>query len=220
MATSFGKTAPTSGGDTVGNVKAPKMAPAPAPIKQAPQTGSFSGSVQPVAPGRMPPQQAQPEVDEFGRSLAAMGGLKNPLAAVGDFNQRKANAQAFSAPPAPQMGPMGGTGGGFMAPGPPQPAQGPGRLPPQPMDPYDPQGGFGAGAGQGMFRGVGQQQPPPPQPGGFQPPPQLQQMLQQPGFMQWLMRMFQNQQGGGGQAIQPGQPPQPSFQPANQGPPR
>lgn len=155
----------------------------PAPIKQAPQA---SPSFQPTGPA----------VDEFGRPLANMGGLKDPMAPVGDFNQRRANALAFSAPP--QMpgapGGMPGTGGGFMG-GPPPP--------PPPMDPA-----MGGGFGQGG------------QPGAFQPPPQFQQMMQQPGFMEWLMRMFQSQQGGGQGQLGPGQPPQPQFQPANQGPPR
>jgi hypothetical protein len=52
------------------------------------------------------------------------------------------------------------------------------------------------------------------------PPPGLQQMFQQPGFMQWLMRMFQSQQGGGaGQPSLNGLPTQ-QIGPMTQGPPR
>lgn len=158
----------------------------PAPIKQAPLP---TPQAPPFNPG--PPQPSAGAVDEFGRPLANMAGFG--LSAVPDFNQRKANAQAFSAPPQMPGAPAGmpGTGGGFMGGPPPQ------------MDPAA-GGGFGQGG----------------QPGAFQPPPQFQQMLQQPGFMQWLMRMFQSQQGGGQGQLGPGQPPQPQFQPANQGPPR
>jgi hypothetical protein len=190
----------------------------PDPVKQPPvgggtrqQGGNTLGS---AGQSFQPPQ-----LDEFGRNPGALG-VKNPLAAVGDFNQRKANAMSMM--PGPQ-GPaaMAGTGGGFMAPGPPQQADPPaGAFTRQQPMPYSPQGGFGAGAGAGMFDGgrmppVGQESPQQQ----MQPPPGFQQMMQNPGFMQWLMKMFAQQQGGGQQPTPGGLPPQQAG-PMTQGPPR
>jgi hypothetical protein len=208
----------------------------PAPIKQAPaptgQTDRVAkpfpetkqASLVPGTPG--PAAPAGPQLDEFGRDMSSIANMRNPLAAVGDFNQRKANAMGTY----PQAGGVQGLppqspafpqhGGGFMYPGPPQQGDPFTPAPPVRQAPngLDPQGG-------GMFPNTNRQpqQPSqgdfaPPQPMG--PPPGMQQMFQQPGFMQWLMRMFQ-QQGGGGSGMNPaGSPPQLQTGPMTQGPPR
>jgi hypothetical protein len=220
MANSFSTKAP---GETAGTAAPIKQAPASAPVKPAPVR---TEAPMPTVPAYMneprrsaptgvrmaqpaPPfPPAGPQLDEFGRDTSAfLASTKTPMAAVGDFNQRKANAAMMQPGAAPPAAP--GTGGGFMA-GPPPGSFGP------PQD--------GGGLGQGGQPGAG---PMPgndfnqPRGGPMQPPPGFQQMLQNPNFMQWLMRMFQGQQGAGPQSGPAGSPPQPQFgPPMQQGPPR
>lgn len=205
-------------GKAVGEMPAPVK---PAPVKpQSPSpTPAFEQRVpqQPApikaAPSAPPLQPQVGGMDEFGRPLANMAGYG--LGAVPDFNQRKAHAMQFSyggqpPPLQPMPGQLPPTGGGFLAPPPgarTQPPQAGGLWEgPQSTGMQPTQREMGGGVGGG---------------GGMQPPPGFQQLMQQPGFMQWLMKMFQSQQQPGMGGMQaPGQPPQPQFQPANQGPPR